>query len=87
MADTVNDPQVDARHMILEADHPLYARIKTTASAVKVGNEAAAPTRAPQRAEHTEPLLRELAKFDTKAIDGARVRGALGSLDAGAGKP
>ncbi|MBC7597357.1 MAG: CoA transferase [Kineosporiaceae bacterium] len=87
VADALNDPRVDARHMILEADHPLDGRIKTIASPVKMGNETLAPTPAPQRGEHTESVLREWAKLDTEAIDRARVGGALGSLAADAGTP
>ena len=73
--------------MMLEADRPLYGRIRTIASPVKVGNESVAPTRAPQRGEDTEAVLRELAKLDTEAIDRAREGGAFGSLAADAGTP
>ena len=87
VADALNDPQVDARHMMLEADHPLDGRIRTIASPVNVGNESVAPTRAPQRGEDTEAVLRELAKLDTEVIDRAREGGAFGSLAADAGTP
>ena len=78
VADALKDPQVEARHMILEAEHPLYGRVKTIASPVKVGNSTAVPVRAPQRGEHTETIVRELAQLDPVAIGQARSEGAFG---------
>lgn len=78
VAEALNDPQVEARHMILEAEHPVYGRVKTIASPVKVGNATAVPIRAPQRGEHTEAIVRELARLDPAALKQARAEGAFG---------
>ena len=73
------DPQVAARNMVVEAEHPVYGRIKTIASPVKVGTDTAPVVRAPQRGEHTEEILRTLIDFDDDKIDAARASGAFGA--------
>ncbi|MFK0007691.1 CaiB/BaiF CoA transferase family protein [Paenarthrobacter sp. NPDC090520] len=78
VAQAFNDPQIKARGMIVEAEHPVYGTVKTIASPVKVGNETVHPTRAPQRGEHTETVIAELAGLDAEAIEAARACGAFG---------
>jgi crotonobetainyl-CoA:carnitine CoA-transferase CaiB-like acyl-CoA transferase len=55
------DPQVAAREMVLEIDHPVLGRLKTLGSPIKM---SATPTdasrRAPLLGEHTDEVLTEL---------------------------
>lgn len=76
----MQDPQVAARGMIIEAEHPRYGTIKTIASPVKVGGERRPPVRAPQRGEHTQRVLEELIGFDRAAFAAAAADGAFGSV-------
>jgi crotonobetainyl-CoA:carnitine CoA-transferase CaiB-like acyl-CoA transferase len=76
VADALQDPQVTARELIVEAEHPVYGTVKTIASPVRVGIRTRPPVRAPQRGEHTRPLLDELlgigaADYATAAVGGA----------------
>jgi crotonobetainyl-CoA:carnitine CoA-transferase CaiB-like acyl-CoA transferase len=76
VADALQDPQVLARELIVEAEHPAYGTVKTIASPVKVGAGTRPPVRAPRRGEHTRTVLDELlgvgdAAYKTAAADGA----------------
>jgi formyl-CoA transferase len=59
-AQVFGDPQVQARAMVLETDHPTLGRVRTLGAPVKM---SATPPRAGRRApllgEHTEEVLRE----------------------------
>jgi crotonobetainyl-CoA:carnitine CoA-transferase CaiB-like acyl-CoA transferase len=79
VADALADPQIAARNMIVEAAHPLYGRVRTIASPVKVGNQVAARTRAPRRGEHTEEIMRKLIDFDDARFAEANAAGAFGA--------
>ena len=76
------DPQVEARGLIVEAEHPTYGTIRTIASPVRVGDRTAPPTRAPRRGEHTRILLTDLIGLDDAGFEAARAGGAFGA-DAG----
>jgi crotonobetainyl-CoA:carnitine CoA-transferase CaiB-like acyl-CoA transferase len=78
VGEALRDPQVAARGLVLEADHPVYGRVKTLASPVRVGDGFAAPTRGPRRGEHTESLLAELLRMDRSEIEQTRRDGAFG---------
>ncbi|MCU1475821.1 MAG: L-carnitine dehydratase/bile acid-inducible protein [Subtercola sp.] len=78
VAQALRDPQVAARGMIVEADHPLYGTVKTLASPVKVGRHTTTPTRAPRRGEHTRLILRELVDLNDDEFKAASAAGAFG---------
>jgi crotonobetainyl-CoA:carnitine CoA-transferase CaiB-like acyl-CoA transferase len=83
VADALKDPQIEARNMIVEAEHPLYGRIKTIASPVRVGDHFAPVTRAPQRGEHTQQVLADLIGFTDADLATAAANGAFGPAAAG----
>ena len=72
------DPQIRARGMVVETDHPTLGRIRTLGSPVKMS--ATPPVvgrRAPLLGEHTEEVLREvgytpeeIARFTTPTVPG-----------------
>lgn len=83
--EALRDPQVEARELILEAEHPRYGTIRTIASPVKAGARRRPAQRAPRRGEHTRQLLEELIEFDDAAYAAARAAGAFGTSPATAG--
>jgi crotonobetainyl-CoA:carnitine CoA-transferase CaiB-like acyl-CoA transferase len=78
VADALRDPQVGARELIVEAEHPVYGTVKTIASPVKVGDRARPPLRAPQRGEHTRAVLGELLGLSEQDYAVAAADGAFG---------
>jgi len=70
------DPQVIARDMVVETEHPTLGKVKTLGSPIKMS--ATPPDvsrRAPQLGEHTDEVLRE-AGFSSDEIAGLRKSGA-----------
>jgi formyl-CoA transferase len=55
------DPQVTARGMVLETDHPVLGRLRTLGSPIKMsGTPTEAGRRAPLLGEHTDEVLKEI---------------------------
>jgi len=54
------DPQVRAREMVVETDHPALGRMRTLGSPIKLSETPVDPARrAPQLGEHTDEVLAE----------------------------
>lgn len=71
------DPQVAARGMVLETDHPVLGRLRTLGSPIKLSaTPADASRRAPLLGEHTEEVLKELG-LNNDEIDRLRRVGAV----------
>ena len=66
------DPQVLAREMIVEVEHPVFGRIKEVASPIKVSNSTAPLRPAPALGGDTERVLTEYLNYS--AADVARLR-------------
>jgi crotonobetainyl-CoA:carnitine CoA-transferase CaiB-like acyl-CoA transferase len=79
VADAFLDPQVEARNMIVEAEHPVYGTVKTIASPVRVGDHFAPATRAPRRGEHTHQVIGELLGLSDEQLRVATDAGAFGA--------
>ncbi|MDQ1527904.1 MAG: hypothetical protein QOG18_2517 [Microbacteriaceae bacterium] len=79
VADAFLDPQVEARNMIVEAEHPVYGTVKTIASPVRVGDHFAPATRAPRRGEHTHQVIGELLGLSDEQLSVAADAGAFGA--------
>jgi formyl-CoA transferase len=72
------DPQVQARGMVVEVEHPTLGRMKTLGSPIKLSGTPPDPSRrAPMLGEHTDVVLRE-AGFSAGEIDRFRSAGAIG---------
>jgi crotonobetainyl-CoA:carnitine CoA-transferase CaiB-like acyl-CoA transferase len=72
------DPQVLAREMVVESDHPALGHLRTLGSPIKMS--ATPPDvsrRAPQLGEHTDEVLAE-AGFSVGEIAALRATGAIG---------
>jgi crotonobetainyl-CoA:carnitine CoA-transferase CaiB-like acyl-CoA transferase len=82
-AQVFGDPQVLAREMVLETEHPVLGHLKTLGSAIKLSATPANPRRrAPLLGEHTEEVLAEHG-FGAEEIEGLRRSGAIPRLGSG----
>jgi CoA:oxalate CoA-transferase len=61
VAEMVADPQVQAREMVVERDHPLYGPVKITGTPLKLSETPGRVERlAPLPGEHNEEIFVEL---------------------------
>ena len=72
------DPQLQARGMLLEVDHPEFGRLREVASPIRTAGEVTRPASAPRLGEHTDAVLREVLGYDAAAIRRLREIGAIG---------
>src|SRR5262249_7288062 len=73
------DPQVVAREMVIETDHPVLGHLRTLGSPIKLSTTPAdASRRAPLLGEHTDEILAECG-FSEDEIDCLRQSGAVGT--------
>ncbi len=78
VAEVTCNPHLEARRMILHADHPAFDGLIVPGSPLKtVGSKAAPNTRSPALGEHTERVLRDIAGYDTARIAALRTRGII----------
>jgi crotonobetainyl-CoA:carnitine CoA-transferase CaiB-like acyl-CoA transferase len=80
IADVFADPQVRARGMAVEVDHPTAGRVRLPGIPVKFAATPAAVQGPPPRlGEHTDEVLRAVLGLDDAAIAELRASGALGA--------
>ncbi|HTG11518.1 MAG TPA: CoA transferase [Candidatus Eisenbacteria bacterium] len=72
------DPQVTARDMIVEVEHPDFGPLKEVRSPVRTEGEIRHPARAPKLGEHTNQILREILSYSDGTIARLRATGAIG---------
>jgi crotonobetainyl-CoA:carnitine CoA-transferase CaiB-like acyl-CoA transferase len=72
------DPQVTARDMIVEVEHPDFGPLKEVRSPVRTEGEIRHPARAPKLGEHTDQILREILSYSDGTIARLRATGAIG---------
>ena len=76
-AEVFADPQVVAREMIVDTDHPVLGRLKTLGSPIKLSATPINPRRrAPLLGEHTDEVLGEIGCSDSE-IQALRHSGAI----------
>jgi crotonobetainyl-CoA:carnitine CoA-transferase CaiB-like acyl-CoA transferase len=74
------DPQVAARRMVHETDHPVLGRLRTLGSPIKLSvTPADASRRAPLLGEHNEEILTGLG-LTADEIAAVRASGAIGGF-------
>jgi crotonobetainyl-CoA:carnitine CoA-transferase CaiB-like acyl-CoA transferase len=75
--EVMRDPQVLARQMVLETDHPTLGRLRTLGSPLKMsGTPPLAGSRAPLLGEHTADVLRQ-AGYGEAELETLRTAGAI----------
>jgi formyl-CoA transferase len=66
MTQVLDDPQVHARDMVIEVDHPIAGRVKALGCPIKFSSASGVTERgAPLFGEHTEEVLREIGYADS----------------------
>ncbi len=72
------DPQVLARDMIVEVEHPDFGALREVRSPVRTEGEIREPRRAPRLGEHTDEILRKILGYSDSTISRLRAGGVLG---------
>jgi len=72
------DPQVLARDMIVEVEHPDFGPLREVRSPVRTEGEIRHPARAPRLGEHTDQILREILSYSDGTIARLRDTGVIG---------
>jgi crotonobetainyl-CoA:carnitine CoA-transferase CaiB-like acyl-CoA transferase len=72
------DPQVLARDMIVDVEHPDFGTLREVRSPVRTAGEIRHPARAPRLGEHTEAILREVLNYSDRTIARLRSTGVIG---------
>jgi formyl-CoA transferase len=78
VADVFSDPQVLARQMLIELEHPTIGTLRQAGSPFKLSKTPAAPRRHPPLlGEQTDEILRELLSLEPVEIARLRTEGAI----------
>ena len=72
------DPQVLARDMIVEVEHPQFGTLREVRSPVRTEGEIRDPRRAPRLGEHTDDVLRDVLGYGEGTIARLRAAGVIG---------
>ncbi|HSL48403.1 MAG TPA: CoA transferase [Candidatus Deferrimicrobiaceae bacterium] len=75
------DPQLLARDMIVEVEHPDFGALREVRSPIRTEGEIRQPARAPRLGEHTEEILREILSYSDGTITRLRSTGVIGRAD------
>jgi crotonobetainyl-CoA:carnitine CoA-transferase CaiB-like acyl-CoA transferase len=78
VSEAFDDPQVAARQLILETEHPTFGKIRQIASPVRVGSARAIARRAPDRGGDNQYVLDEVLGYQPEKIDELADLGAFG---------
>lgn len=78
VSQALRDEHTLARQMIVTTDHPRFGEVRQVASPIRVGAVPHQHTRAPQRGEHTDQILRELLGYDDQHMSALTSAGAFG---------
>ncbi|WP_372734382.1 CaiB/BaiF CoA transferase family protein [Nocardioides sp.] len=72
------EPHTAARDLVVETEHPRYGTVRQVASPVRVGDQAPAYRRAPQRNEDADHVLAGILGYDAEKVAGLTEDGAFG---------
>jgi crotonobetainyl-CoA:carnitine CoA-transferase CaiB-like acyl-CoA transferase len=78
VAEMVADPQVQAREMFVELDHPVYGRVKTTGTPLKMSETPGRVRRlAPMPGEHNEDVFVGILGYTPEDLTRWRAEGVI----------
>lgn len=78
ISEVLNNPQVEARRMLIELEHPAVGPMKVTGNPIKVdGVDERKPLPPPLLGQHTEEVLRDKLKLNEEEIAELRKSGAI----------
>lgn len=72
------DPQVEARGLLIESEHPRFGSVRQVAGPVRIGTPRSDHQRAPRRGEHRDDVMRDILRYDAARIDALSESGAFG---------
>ena len=78
VAEALEDPQVLARKMIVEVDHPAAGRIREVGCPIKMPGSEERLERAPYMGEHTDEVLTQMAGLSEDELARLREKGVVG---------
>ncbi|HAS91037.1 MAG TPA: carnitine dehydratase [Clostridiales bacterium] len=74
----VKDPQVNARHMLVEVEHPVAGMMHIPGVPIKMSQTPGAVEKpAPLLGQHTEEILQEMLGYDSAKVQELREKGVL----------
>ncbi|MBA8879064.1 formyl-CoA transferase [Phyllobacterium myrsinacearum] len=79
MKEIAEDKSLRATGTIVEVEHPMRGNYLSVGNPIKLSDSPTDVTRSPLLGEHTEEILRDVLKFDSRFIDELQKSGALGS--------
>jgi crotonobetainyl-CoA:carnitine CoA-transferase CaiB-like acyl-CoA transferase len=82
LSEAFADPQVAARGLVEEYEHPTLGTVRAAAPPIRVGERPPALERGPHRGEQTRSALTDLAGFSDAEIDRLAALGAFGDVAA-----
>jgi crotonobetainyl-CoA:carnitine CoA-transferase CaiB-like acyl-CoA transferase len=78
VATALSDPQVAARSVLAEFEHPVLGTVRQVASPLRVDDEVPPVGRAASRGEHTAEVLSEVCGYSAEDVQRLAACGALG---------
>lgn len=81
VSQAIEDPQTDARGLIVETEHPRFGTVRQVGSPVRVGPQREGHRRAPARDEDGPVILQELLGYDEERIEALRQAGVVASAE------
>jgi crotonobetainyl-CoA:carnitine CoA-transferase CaiB-like acyl-CoA transferase len=79
VADALEDPQIEARGLVVTTLHPYFGEVRQVATAVRVGEMNSTHRRAPRRHENADEILRSTLKYPTEGVRALAFNGAFGN--------
>jgi CoA:oxalate CoA-transferase len=78
VGEVLQNPQVQARHMLIETEHPTVGRFNMPGNPIKIsGVDEATHLPPPLLGQHTEEVLRTRLKLDSESIESLKKEGAI----------
>ena len=71
------EPQLSAREMLIDVEHPAFGTLKELASPIKIKGVTQRKEPAPGLGENTDDILRTFLKYDDRKIEALKEKGAI----------
>ncbi len=79
IAEALADPQVSARHGIVDVEHPVLGEVRHVASPFRISDFDAEVRRGPYLGEHTEAVLANLCGYSHHKVSALAACGVFGA--------
>jgi formyl-CoA transferase len=80
MKELAEEPSLRATGTVVEVDHPTRGKYLSVGNPIKLSDSPTEVKRSPLLGEHTEEILREVLRYDDKAIAEIKASGAVGGV-------